>query len=63
VQRSPLRKKIIHEISGWPFYSTFFDALHSERITATPLVVSRLQRVARAVGHPPNEVFLDEAGR
>lgn len=60
VERSDKQKARLALIAGWPHYCTFFDTLHAEKVAATPLTITRLQRVADAVGFPRDEIFLDE---
>jgi len=61
VERSDRPKCGLQRIGGWPHYVTFFQVLHAETVSATPLTVQRLQRVADAVGFPRAEIFLAEA--
>lgn len=60
VTRSGVSKHSIAVIAGFPVYTTFFQALHADRVPGTPLMVARLERVAEAVGFPKDEIFLDE---
>ena len=48
-------------ISGFTHQSAMSATLHALRITASPLVVGRLQRLAECV-HYAGPVFLDEPG-
>jgi hypothetical protein len=48
--------------AGFSRFSTFYDTLRSEYVDATPLTVTRLQRVADLVGFPRGEIFLDREG-
>jgi len=59
VEKSQQSKHGLQQISGWPYYTQFFDTLHAEKVAATPLTVQRLERVADAVGFPRDEIFLD----
>ena len=63
VERSSQTKSRIAAIAGWLHYTDFYEALRAERVRATPLMVTRLHRVADAVGFPRDEVFLDEGSR
>jgi len=60
VQRSGKSKGTLALVAGWPHYVTFFDILRAEKVVATPLTVSRLQRLAEVIGFPQDEIFLDE---
>ena len=61
VESSGQKKHALALIAGWPYYTSFFDTLHQEKVRATPLTVTRLERLAEAVGFPVAEIFLDEA--
>ena len=63
VKQCSTPKTLLAVIAGWPNYTDFYEALRRERIRVTPLVVTRLYRVADAVGFPRDEVFLDEGTR
>jgi hypothetical protein len=63
VDRSGKTKKNIAFVAGFPNYPEFYETLRAERVPATPLTVTRLQRVADIVGLPHDEIFLDEAAR
>jgi hypothetical protein len=45
-------------LAGFPHQSSLTAALRSE-ISATPIVVCRLQRLAREIGFPEEEIFTD----
>ena len=60
IDRSKLKKKDLQKTGGWPFYTTFHDLLKAGVVAATPLTVSRLERVADAVGFPKDQIFLDD---
>jgi hypothetical protein len=63
IGRSGLKKKALATVGGWPHYTTFHDILRGGLVAATPLTVTRLQRVADAVGFPRDEIFLDVVSR
>ncbi len=44
---------------GWPHYPSFAAKLHAGIIAASPVTVERFHRLAKALGYPANEVFLD----
>jgi hypothetical protein len=52
-------KSCLQLIAGWPHYCTFFETLHAEKVAATPLTITRWQRVADAIEFPKDEIFLD----
>jgi hypothetical protein len=60
-QQSQTTKHALQLIGGWPYYAQFYNALHAEKIAASPLTIERLERVADAVGFPRDQIFLDEA--
>ena len=47
--------------AGFTQKQSLYFYLREEYVSATPLLVARLERVADAVGFPKNEIFLDEA--
>ena len=57
------KRKTLQRVGGWPYYTTFHDLLKVRVVAATPLAVTRLERVADAVGFPRDEIFLDGGGR
>jgi hypothetical protein len=63
VERSGKPKTHIALVSGWPYYTTFYDTLREDKIRATALTITRLMRVADAVGFPRDQVFLDEVAQ
>ncbi len=63
IDRSGLKKKALAKVGGWPHFTTFHDIFKAGIVAATPLTVTRLERVADAVGFPRDEIFLDEASR
>lgn len=60
VRRSGHNKSILALAAGFPYYATFWELLRSEKISATPLTVLRLQRLADLLGFPREQIFLDE---
>jgi hypothetical protein len=46
--------------AGFPHYPQFYVVLREEKVIATPLLVDRLTRLARVLGFPPDQIFLDE---
>lgn len=60
IDKSDLKKTALCAVGGWPHYTTFHDLLKARVVAATPLTVTRLQRVADAVGFPKDQIFLDE---
>jgi hypothetical protein len=48
---------VLSQLSGFPHYSTFSEMLHARRVTATPLMTERLQRLARLLNFPPDQIF------
>ena len=63
IDRSGKKKSSLQRVGGWPHYTTFHDLLRAGVVAATPLTITRLQRVADAVDFPRDEIFLDEAAR
>jgi hypothetical protein len=63
VERSGKQKAALATAAGYPYYTSFFDTLHAERVAATHLNITRLERVADLVGFPRDEIFLDDAVR
>jgi hypothetical protein len=63
VERSGKQKGRLQIVGGWPHYTSFHDVLRAETIVATPLTITRLERVADAIGFPRDEIFLDGAVR
>jgi hypothetical protein len=63
VQRSRLKKVALQTAAGFPHYTTFHDILRAGQVVATALMVTRLERVADAVGFPRDEIFLDGGAR
>jgi len=61
VDRSGQIKQRLQLVAGFPNYPEFYETLRADRVPATPLTITRLQRVADAVGFPRDEIFLDEA--
>jgi hypothetical protein len=61
IELSGLPKTQLAASAGWTHYTDFYTTVRSERPRITPLTLLRLQRVAHAVGFPPEEIFLDEA--
>ena len=59
VDRSVLTKQLIAVAAGFPNYPEFYETLRATTVPATPLTVTRLERVADAVGFPREEIFLD----
>jgi hypothetical protein len=49
-------------VSGFTHQSVLSNALHNRRVSATPLTISRLQRLAEAVGFS-GALFLEEVER
>jgi hypothetical protein len=63
VEHSGHSRRQLAVVGGFPRYLYFYLTLREEKVRATPLLVTRLQYVAAAVGFPQHEIFLDEAGR
>jgi hypothetical protein len=63
IQRSGRRFVEVAIVAGFPHKQTLSILLREESVSATPLLVARLQRVATAIGFPKDEIFLDEATR
>jgi hypothetical protein len=63
LDQSGFKKTALAAVGGWPYFTTFHDIFRAGLVAATPLTVTRLQRVADAVGFPRDEIFLDGAGR
>jgi hypothetical protein len=63
VERSGKKKNALATAAGFPFYASFFDTLHAEKVAATDLTISRLERVADLIDFPRDEIFLDGVGR
>jgi hypothetical protein len=61
VARSSRRKTELATIGGWPHAVTLHNVMRAGRIAATPSAITRLERVADAIGFPRDEIFLDEA--
>jgi hypothetical protein len=58
-RRYPRAQKRVARISGFTHYMTFYHTLREEKVTASPLTIARLQRVAAAIGFSKDEIFLD----
>jgi len=63
MRRSGHRFVVLSLVAGFPHKQTLHSMLRDEHVSATPLLVTRLQRVADAVGFPRDEIFLDEETR
>jgi hypothetical protein len=63
VERSGHTKRTLATVAGFPHYIYFYLTLREDIVRASPLLVTRLQRVADAVGFPRDEIFLDEVGQ
>lgn len=63
VDSSSTRKTSLSVAAGFTQYASFFETLRADSVRATPLTVTRLQRVADAVGFPRDEIFVDEVTR
>ena len=50
-------------VAGFPHKQALHFVLREEFVSATPLLVTRLRRLADAVEFPRDEIFLDEAAR
>jgi hypothetical protein len=59
IQQSGKSQTRLQIVGGWPYYTTYHDLLRAGRISATPLTVQRLTRVAQAVDFPVDQIFLD----
>jgi hypothetical protein len=57
---SRINQNLLARNAGWPDYNSYYTALRSEIVIATPLTVERLFRLADLVGLARDEVFLDE---
>lgn len=53
---------VLAAVAGFPFYATFYLVLRDPAVAVTPLMLSRLQRLAAVVEFPIDEIFLDEGG-
>jgi hypothetical protein len=60
IQQSGQKQTRLAILGGWPYYTTYHDVLRAGRISATPLTIQRLTRVAQAVDFPIDQIFLDE---
>jgi hypothetical protein len=63
VKRSGKKKTALRVIGGWPYETTLHDILRAGLVAATPLNVARLERVARAIDFPVDEIFIDGGAR
>lgn len=63
VRRSGTSSVRLATVAGFSHKQALYFVLREERISATPLTVARLERIADAVGFPRDEIFLDEAAR
>jgi hypothetical protein len=48
---------LLSQLSGFPHYSNFSEMLHARRVTATPLMTERLQRLAALLNVPQDQIF------
>lgn len=51
---------ILATVAGCLHYPKFSELINSETVPDTPTTVTRLQRLARAVGHPLDAIFVAE---
>ena len=59
IKRSGKKQAALEAIAGFPHYTTFHDILRAGQVVATPLTVTRLERVADAINFPRDEIFAD----
>lgn len=60
---SGINLTLLARVSGWCHYPHFFSDLRSKEIIASPVRVARLEELARTIGFPMDEIFLDEASK
>ena len=63
VEQSGKKLTALTAHGGFRHYADFFNALREDKIRVTPLMQTRLERVADAVGFPKDEIFLDGPSR